>query len=83
MHLLDFPVAQLNAYGKPFMSETMSVEYDCIKKRSRGLTLVQYSKNMGEGEKIASFEGGDTWVNFSESGVSYSSENQLLCRPNY
>ena len=79
-HMLDLATPQLNSYGKPYLSERMQVEYDCLRKRARALSIVQYSKNMGQGDKVASFERSDTWVPFStDPGVARGME-ELACR---
>lgn len=77
-HLLDLPVAQLNTYGKPYLSERMLVEYDCTKRRARSLTLTQYPGNMGKGDPVATFERGAAWALFTLDPVARTME-EVVC----
>jgi len=76
-HLLDLPVAQLNSYGKPYLSERMLVEYDCVKRRARSLSLVQYPGSMGSGDPVAAFESTSVWVPFSLDPVARTMEETV------
>lgn len=77
-HLLDFPVAQLNAYGKPYLSERSMVEYDCTKRRARTTSMAQFPGNMGSGDPMLSFDRGSAWVPFSLDPVARTME-ELAC----
>lgn len=76
-HLLDLPVAQLNGYGKPYLSERMLVEYDCAKRRARPLSLTQYPGSMGKGDPVAAFENVAPWVPFSLDPVARMMEETI------
>jgi hypothetical protein len=50
--LLDLKTPELVEQSKPFMSMMSQTEHDCKEERTRRLSLIMYSGNMGMGEVI-------------------------------
>lgn len=78
VHLMDLPYAQLNAYGKPYLSEKMLMEYDCGSRRTRILSISQYASSMGKGDAVYDFEGKGRWIYFSLDPVARTME-EMMC----
>ena len=54
--LVDFKVPQKDSKGRRYLSIKVLSEYNCIENKTQSLATHEYSKNMGDGNIIFSYE---------------------------
>ena len=68
--MYDFKAAQMEEGFEPYVSARFQVEYDCKEKQKRVIEFNNYSKNMGNGEVVFSYNDTDKWTPVELNSVS-------------
>lgn len=68
--LYDFKAAQVEEGFEPYVSARFQVEYDCKEKQKRVIEFNNYSKRMGSGEVVFSYNDTDKWTPVEPESIS-------------
>lgn len=68
--LYDFKAAQVEEGFEPYFSAKFHVEYDCNDKQKRVIEFNNFSKNMGRGDLVFSYNDTDKWTPVEPGSIS-------------
>lgn len=78
----DYFRPQVTSTGKPYLSVKIQSEYNCVTHKTRFLTLVFYSENLGNGKVVSAFDKPLNWSSIAPGSVS-DKLRFFACREKY